>query len=57
MKRYGQIYDEICSLDNLRLAHKMARKDKLFYKEVKTVDSDPDKYLKQIQIIQLFRNK
>lgn len=49
MKRYGQIYDEICSLDNLRLAHKMARKDKLFYKEVKQVDSDPDTYLKQIQ--------
>ena len=36
-------------MDNLRLAHKNARKDKLFYREVKMVDSDEDYYLGQIQ--------
>ena len=53
MKRHGNIYHKICSLENLRLAHKMARKDKLFYKEVKVVDSDPETYLKQIQAMLL----
>ena len=33
-------------MENLREAHRNARKDKLFYKEVKMVDQDPDKYLK-----------
>lgn len=36
-------------MDNLRLAHKNARKDKLFYKEVVMVDSNPDYYLGLIQ--------
>lgn len=49
MKRYGNLYDKICDMDNLRLAHKNARKDKLFYKEVQMVDSDPEFYLKNIQ--------
>lgn len=49
MKRYGNIFDKICSMDNLRLAHQNARKDKLYYREVKMVDADPDQYLKQIQ--------
>lgn len=49
MKRHGDIYDKICTIENLREAHRNARKDKLFYAEVKMVDSDPDKYLKQIQ--------
>jgi retron-type reverse transcriptase len=49
MKRYGNIFDKICDMDNLRLAHQNARKDKLYYREVKMVDADPDYYLKQIQ--------
>lgn len=49
MKRYGNIYDKICDMDNLRLAHKNARKDKSHYKAVQMVDSNPDYYLKQIQ--------
>ena len=49
MKRYGNIYKDICSMDNLRLAHKNAKRDKKFYKEVKMVDSNEDYYLKQIQ--------
>lgn len=36
-------------MNNLYEAHKNARKDKLFYKEVQMVDSDPDHYLGLIQ--------
>lgn len=49
MKRYGNIYSKIYDMDNLKLAHRNARKDKLFYREVKMVDSDEDYYLGQIQ--------
>ena len=49
MKRYGNIYHKIYDIDNLRLAHKKARKDKSYYNEVKMVDSNEDYYLKQIQ--------
>lgn len=49
MKRFGDIYPKVYDLDNLKLAHKNARKDKAFYKEVKMVDSDEEFYLKQIQ--------
>lgn len=49
MKRYGDIYDKICTMENLYEAHRNARKDKLFYKEVQMVDADPEKYLRQIQ--------
>jgi len=53
MKRYGGFYDAICSMDNLREAHRNARKGKSHYKEVQMVDNDPDYYLKQIQQILL----
>lgn len=49
MKRCGNIYEKIYDMENLKLAHKNARKDKLFYQEVKMVDSDPEFYLGQIQ--------
>lgn len=49
MKRVGNIYSDVCDLDNLRVAHKNARKGKSFYEEVKMVDADPDKYLLAIQ--------
>ncbi len=49
MKRYGGIFPKICTMENLKEAHRNARKDKLYYKEVKMVDSDPDFYLGQIQ--------
>lgn len=55
MKRYGNIYDKIYDIDNLREAHRNARKDKLFYKEVKMVDSNPDFYLMQVQ--EMLKNK
>lgn len=49
MKRVGNLYAEICSMENLKLAHKQARKGKGFYKEVKMVNDDPDKYLGMLQ--------
>ena len=49
MKRYGNLYEKICDIDNLRLAHKNARKDKSHYKAVQKVDSNPDYYLSQIR--------
>lgn len=55
MKRHNNIYEKIYSMENLRLAHKKARKRKSFYKEVKMVDKNPDYYLKQIQ--SMLKNK
>ena len=49
MKRYGNIYQKIYDMDNLKLAHQNARKDKIAYEAVQMVDSDPKFYLKQIQ--------
>lgn len=43
------IWEKICSIENLRLAHKNASKGKHWYKEVRDFNKDPDKYLKQIQ--------
>ena len=49
MKRVGCLYQKVYDLDNLRLAHKNARKGKGWYSEVLEVNSDEDKYLKMIQ--------
>ena len=37
---------KIYSMDNLRLAHRNAKRDKSHYREVKMVDSNPEFYLK-----------
>lgn len=55
MKRHGHIYNKIYDMDNLRLAHRKAKKDKSFYKEVKMVDSNEEYYLQQIQ--DMLKNK
>ena len=49
MKRVGNLYDKIYDIDNIREAHKNARKRKHHYKEVKEVDADVDKYCYEIQ--------
>ena len=49
MKRIGNLWDKICDINNIRLAHKKAKEDKLFYQEVKMVDSNEEFYLKEIQ--------
>ena len=49
MKRVGNVYDKIYDIDNIREAHRNARKRKTHYKEVKEVDADVDKYCYEIQ--------
>lgn len=36
-------------MENLKLAHQHAKKGKGWYAEVQMIDSDPDKYLKELQ--------
>lgn len=49
MKRYGNLYEKIYDIENLRKAHQHAKKGKGWYAEVKMIDENPDYYLKQIQ--------
>lgn len=49
MKRYGYLYKQIYSMENLVLAHHNARKHKAWYKEVKQIDENPEPYLKELQ--------
>lgn len=38
MKRYGNLYEKICSMENLELAFKNAKKGKGWYKEVQQIE-------------------
>ncbi|MDD3347326.1 RNA-directed DNA polymerase [Oscillibacter sp.] len=49
MKRYGHLWEQVCSIENLKLAHQHARKGKGWYEEVKEIDSDPNRYLANLQ--------
>lgn len=49
MKRIGNLFEQVCSMENLRLAHKHARKGKGWYKEVQKIDKNPDKYLLKLR--------
>lgn len=49
MKRVGNIYSKIYDMENLRLAHKNARRGKGWYEEVKRVDANLDYYLNKLQ--------
>jgi RNA-directed DNA polymerase len=49
MKRVGNLWDKICDLENLRLAHKNARKGKAHYSEVQMVNSNEEQYLLALQ--------
>lgn len=50
MKRYGNLFERIVDIDNIKLAHKNARKGKTHYDEVKMVDADIEKYCLEIQV-------
>lgn len=59
MKRYGNIYSKMCSIDNIHNAHLNARKGKAHYHEVQMVNADEEFYLLKIQDMLLnktFRN-
>jgi retron-type reverse transcriptase len=49
MKRHGNLYSKICSMENLSLAHINAKKGKSHYTEVKIVNQNPEKYLSRIR--------
>ncbi len=49
MKRVGDLYKQIYDIDNLRLAHRQARRGKSFYTEVKDIDANEDTYLYELQ--------
>lgn len=51
MKRIGNLYEKIYDIENLRLAHKQARRGKSFYTEVKLIDENEDEYLYRLQDI------
>lgn len=48
MKRYNNLFDKICSLDNLRLAEKKARKGKTNTYGVKLFNRDPEGNLQRL---------
>lgn len=49
------IWEKICSIENLELAHKNASKGKHWYKEVRDFNKDPEKHLKAIQNMLVLR--
>ena len=51
MKRYGNLWDKITCLDNIKAAHHAARKGKAYYKEVQMIDKDIDLYAEKIQTL------
>jgi len=53
MKRYGNLYDQICDAENIRLAHLKARRGKAHYTEVQKVNHESEKYLGNLQTMLL----
>lgn len=49
MKRYGYLFEKITDIENIKLAHKNARRGKAHYSEVKDVDSDVGYYCELIR--------
>ena len=45
MKNTGDLFSKICDMDNLKKAHKNAKKGKGWYQEVKQVDQNLEKAL------------
>lgn len=48
MKRYGNLWDRVVDLDNIREAHRNARKGKSMYRSVKRVDADIESHIQRI---------
>lgn len=55
MKRYGNLYNKIYDIENIKLAHKNARRGKAHYKDVQMVDADIDMYC--LRVSELLKNK
>jgi retron-type reverse transcriptase len=55
MKRYNNLSAKIIDIDNIKLAHKNAKKGKAHYAEVQQIENNPDKYI--VEIHNLLANK
>lgn len=55
MKRLGHLYPGIYALENIREAHRNARRGKSHYTEVRRIDRNPDPYF--LAIHELLKNK
>lgn len=51
MKRYGNLFERIISIDNLYEAHRNARKGKRHYEEVQAVEAKLDYYMQKLCIM------
>ena len=51
MKRHGNLWEKIIDYDNLIIAHRNARRGKLYYTEVKEVDAFEDEFIKYLQYL------
>lgn len=49
MKRHGNLWQKVLDIENIKLAHRQARRGKAHYTEVKMVDADVEKYARDIQ--------
>ena len=59
MKRYGYLFEKICTIENIAETHRNARKGKTHYREVQKIDRNPGKYFALIRSMLLdhtFRN-
>lgn len=50
MKRHGNLWEKITSLENIKAAHIAARRGKSYYTEVQMVNKDLEQYAKEIQL-------
>lgn len=53
MKRHGNLFEKICDIDNIILAHQNARKGKSSYREVQKIDVNPKYYAEKIRALLL----
>lgn len=49
MKRQGNLFEHLCSMENILLAYQNAKKGKNHYREVKEIEKNPDKHLFDLQ--------
>ncbi len=49
MKRYSNLFEQICSPDNIELAYRQARKGKRHYVEVGRIESEQEKYFSELR--------
>ena len=49
MKRLGNVWNKVTSLENIKLAHQKAKKGKSHYKEVQEFEENPEHYCRLIQ--------